>query len=167
LYNTTFWALVQQGGLSQREAEEKLKGTFSADKNEILFKEFRINYNDEEDMYRKGSVVVREFELVDKVDGKDGQGDGAQANREEERGRVDDGGGSVGFEEEQQQLVSKTQQEKMRKAKQKARVVVLHCDIISDEFWERRPWILSGRVGKSVKEKRREGKSKDKDGLLE
>lgn len=37
LYNTTFWALVQQGGLSQADAHKKLKGTFSKDKNEILF----------------------------------------------------------------------------------------------------------------------------------
>jgi tRNA(His) guanylyltransferase len=46
-YNTVFWALVQQGGLSNREAQEKLKGTFSNDKNEILFSQFGINYNNE------------------------------------------------------------------------------------------------------------------------
>ncbi|XP_069755142.1 probable tRNA(His) guanylyltransferase isoform X2 [Narcine bancroftii] len=32
LYNTTFWALVQQGGLSNREAEEKLKVEEAVDK---------------------------------------------------------------------------------------------------------------------------------------
>lgn len=36
------------------------KGTLSADKNEILFSRFGINYNNEPDMYKKGSVLFRE-----------------------------------------------------------------------------------------------------------
>jgi hypothetical protein len=43
--------------------------------------------------------------------------------------------------------MSKTQREKERKKKMKAKVVVEHVDIIKDGFWDRRPWILSGRVG--------------------
>ncbi|KAL6171242.1 tRNA-His guanylyltransferase [Exserohilum turcicum] len=61
LYNTTFWTLVQQGGMGTREAEERLKGTVSADKNEILFKEFGINYNNEPECFRKGTVLYRDF----------------------------------------------------------------------------------------------------------
>jgi tRNA(His) 5'-end guanylyltransferase len=60
LYNTTFWALVQQGGMDPREAEQRLKGTYSADKNEILFKEFGINYNNEPDCFKKGTVLYRD-----------------------------------------------------------------------------------------------------------
>ncbi|XP_069755143.1 probable tRNA(His) guanylyltransferase isoform X3 [Narcine bancroftii] len=68
LYNTTFWALVQQGGLSNREAEEKLKGTLAGVKNEILFSEFNINYNKEPEMFRKGTVLIwqKVEEAVDK-----------------------------------------------------------------------------------------------------
>ena len=47
-----------------------------------------------------------------------------------------------------QEQVSKTQQEKLRKLRRKAQVVVDHVDIIKDDFWERRPWILSGKPGK-------------------
>jgi hypothetical protein len=36
-----------------------LQGTVSGDKNEILFKRFGINYNNEEEIYKKGSVVYR------------------------------------------------------------------------------------------------------------
>jgi tRNA(His) guanylyltransferase len=36
------------------------QGTLAADKNEILFSQFEINYNNEADMYRKGSVVFRD-----------------------------------------------------------------------------------------------------------
>ncbi|XP_042195761.1 probable tRNA(His) guanylyltransferase isoform X2 [Callorhinchus milii] len=58
LYNTTFWALVQQGGLSNSLSEERLKGTVAGDKNEILFSEFNINYNKEPEIYRKGTVLT-------------------------------------------------------------------------------------------------------------
>ncbi|XP_062908858.1 probable tRNA(His) guanylyltransferase isoform X2 [Mobula hypostoma] len=58
LYNTTFWALVHQGGLSNSKAEERLKGTVAGDKNEILFSEFNINYNTEPEMFRKGTVLI-------------------------------------------------------------------------------------------------------------
>ncbi|KAL4631264.1 putative tRNA(His) guanylyltransferase isoform X1 [Arapaima gigas] len=58
LYNTVFWNLVQKGGLTTSEAEEKLKGTVAADKNEILFSEFNINYNNEPPIYKKGTVLI-------------------------------------------------------------------------------------------------------------
>ncbi|KAF2177692.1 Thg1-domain-containing protein [Zopfia rhizophila CBS 207.26] len=61
LYNTTFWALVQQGGMDARSAEKELVGTISSDKNEILFSRFGINYNNEPEIYKKGSVLYRDF----------------------------------------------------------------------------------------------------------
>ncbi|KAF2017659.1 Thg1-domain-containing protein [Aaosphaeria arxii CBS 175.79] len=61
LYNTTFWALVNKGNMQAREAEELLKGTVSSDKNEILFSRFGINYNNEPEIFRKGSVLYRDF----------------------------------------------------------------------------------------------------------
>ncbi|ODV79087.1 tRNAHis guanylyltransferase [Suhomyces tanzawaensis NRRL Y-17324] len=62
LYNTTFWTLVLRGGLSPKDAENRLAGTVSADKNELLFKEFGINYNNEPEMFKKGTIFVREFQ---------------------------------------------------------------------------------------------------------
>ncbi|KAK9869358.1 hypothetical protein WA026_003115 [Henosepilachna vigintioctopunctata] len=59
LYNTTFWALVIKGGLSNIEAEKRLCGTFSSDKNEILFSEFNTNYNNEPEIFRKGTILLR------------------------------------------------------------------------------------------------------------
>ena len=41
-----------------------MKGTVAADKNGILFSRFGINYNNEPEMYRKGSVVFREVRLL-------------------------------------------------------------------------------------------------------
>lgn len=60
LYNTTFWTLIQRGGMDAAAAEQRLSGTVSSDKNEILFKEFGINYNNEDDLFKKGSVVFRD-----------------------------------------------------------------------------------------------------------
>lgn len=59
LYNTTFWNLVLKGGLTNQAAEERLRGTMSADKNEILFSEFSINYNSLNPMHRKGTTLLR------------------------------------------------------------------------------------------------------------
>ena len=61
LYNTCFWSLVQQGGLTNKEAEARLKDTMSGEKNEILFSEFGINYNNEPELFRKGTVLFWDF----------------------------------------------------------------------------------------------------------
>lgn len=59
LYNTAFWNLVLKGGLTNSEAEAELRGTLSADKNEILFNKFGINYNKISPMFRKGTILLR------------------------------------------------------------------------------------------------------------
>ncbi|KAH8717557.1 tRNA(His) guanylyltransferase [Beauveria bassiana] len=131
LYNTAFWSLVQLGGLDNKEAEKTLAGTLAADKNEILFSRFKINYNNEPDIFRKGSVVFRDYELVDPASHKTAD-------------TVDE------LAEPVQQ--SKTQNENDKKRRSKARIVVEHLDIIRDDFWERRPWVLSNKPGKVPKE---------------
>ena len=48
--------------------------------------------------------------------------------------------------------LSKAQEEKDRKRRAKARITVQHLDIIKDEFWQKRPWLLSNKPGKIPKE---------------
>ena len=43
------------------QAEERLRGTQASEKNEILFSEFGLNYNNEPPMFRKGTVLVRKL----------------------------------------------------------------------------------------------------------
>lgn len=62
LYNTAFWSLINVCGMSGEEAENELKGTLSKHKNEILFSKCGINYNDEPEIFKKGTVIVREYE---------------------------------------------------------------------------------------------------------
>ncbi|KAI2472589.1 tRNA guanylyltransferase [Annulohypoxylon bovei var. microspora] len=131
LYNTSFWSLVQLGGMNAKDAEKLLSGTLAADKNEILFSRFKINYNNEPEIFKKGSVVYRDYELVE-------PGSHDVAKTADELG------------EPVQQ--SKTQDDNDKKRRAKARVLVDHLDIIKDDFWERRPWLLSNKPGKIPKE---------------
>ncbi|XP_030554792.1 probable tRNA(His) guanylyltransferase [Drosophila novamexicana] len=64
LYNTAFWKLVLESGLTNQQAEERLRGTLSADKNELLFQQFGINYNNLPAMYRKGTILLRKRLLL-------------------------------------------------------------------------------------------------------
>jgi tRNA(His) 5'-end guanylyltransferase len=42
------------------DGADSTKGSLAADKNEILFSRFKINYNNEPEIYKKGSVVFRD-----------------------------------------------------------------------------------------------------------
>jgi hypothetical protein len=44
-------------------------------------------------------------------------------------------------------VISRTQKDKERKKRSRAKVLIEHVDLIKDEFWERRPWILGGMAG--------------------
>jgi len=99
-YNYTFWCLVQNGNLTPQQAQAKLNGTFTADKNEILFTEFNINYNNLPDEHKKGSVIYR-------------------------------------------------------KKKKSAMTEIAHTDIIKDDFWNSRPWLLDTVVAGITEQTRR------------
>ncbi|KAL8419892.1 hypothetical protein RB594_002884 [Gaeumannomyces avenae] len=132
LYNTTYWTLIQQGGLDAQAAERSLAGTFAADKNEILFSKFGINYNNEPEMCKKGSVVFRDYKLEEPGNGQD---------------KIQEAENLTEPPKE-----SKTQAESNKKKRAKARVTVEHMDIIKDDFWDRRPWLLSNKPGEIPKE---------------
>ncbi|XP_015607527.1 probable tRNA(His) guanylyltransferase isoform X2 [Cephus cinctus] len=61
LYNTCFWNLVLKRQMTSAQAGEKLKGTLSSHKNELLFQEFGINYNDEPASFRKDDIIGDRF----------------------------------------------------------------------------------------------------------
>lgn len=73
LYNTTFWKLVLDGERTPNDATQYLSGTFSADKNEILFSQFGVNYNKLPQMYRKGTILLRKYVRVPCLNGKRNQ----------------------------------------------------------------------------------------------
>ena len=96
-------------------------------------------------MYRKGSVVYRDYRALE------GEEEDATATatagpsaltqppeREEQQKQQE--------EERKTTVVPKfkpeTQRKKEEKCARKAKIVIEHVDIIGDEFWERRPWLL-------------------------
>ena len=123
LYNTCFWALVQRGGMGNVEAEAALKGTYASDKNEILFQRFGVNYNNEPEIFKKGSTLVRELTST--------SGDRSEVMN-----------GDVHVNAIETTGVSKTSLAKQEKARKKARIIVLHEDLIGEAFWERRRGLL-------------------------
>lgn len=135
LYNTAFWSLVLRGGMDSQQAEKALAGTVSGDKNELLFSRFGINYNNEPEIYKKGSVIFRDYELAEP--GSHNAAAEAESTAEPPQ-------------------LSKSQSEKEKKKRAKAKVVIEHLDIIKDDFWERRPWILSNKPGKTRSQATRE-----------
>ena len=116
LYNTTFWALVRKGEMKEAEAHEKLKGTLSADKNNILFEEFGINYDKEDKIYKRGSLVVRYSNKQKKKLEKE--------FLEEERKRMSDVLASGAF--------MKIYEEK------RDQLFVIHEDVTKEKFWKER-----------------------------
>lgn len=66
LYNTCFWKLIQEQGMTPGQSNERLKGTLSSDKNELLFSQFNINYNNLPEVYRKGTTIIRPRDHVNK-----------------------------------------------------------------------------------------------------
>lgn len=146
--------MVNKGHMTPTAAEEELKGTVAADKNEILFSRFGINYNNEPDMFRKGSVVFREYALVAPPSSHIGR-QGIDST-EDHVGHVTTQGKAEGQGKEEGEgahtAVSKTQAEKMKKLRRKAKVVVRHVDIIKEDFWLQRPWLRTGKPGQLVVE---------------
>lgn len=120
LYNTVFWALVQQGGKTTAEAHATLSGTASAAKHEMLFQQFNINYNDISARYKRGSVLVQVPQDAPEVASKTSTGHTVSE-------QVSSGESAGG-----------------KKKKARTMVEVLHCDIIRDEFWKARSYVLAG-----------------------
>ena len=110
MYNTCFWTLVQHGQCSRQKAEEILCGTFSKDKRSILINRFNQDYDDEDAIFRKGTVMFREMLRKDLC---------ASSKTPSEDGQVEEG----------------------TETRCKG-IIVGHFDVIKDEFWRERPWIL-------------------------
>lgn len=118
LFNTTFWALVQNGGMNYEQANMRLKDTTSAQKNEILFSQFGINYNDELQIFRKGTVIIKNPECLQNDRKAASQG---KRKRKQDDTQTDQTNG----EDKQKQLTfEKTDQ-----------FLTQHIDIIGDTFW--------------------------------
>ena len=92
--------------LTPQQATQRLSGSVSRDKNELLFSQFGVNYNDELQQFRKGSLIVLTEAQVTK---------NRDQNRDQKRQD----------EQPPDQYFTSTCETK-----------VLHIDIIKEAFWE-------------------------------
>ncbi|CAI2375097.1 unnamed protein product [Moneuplotes crassus] len=132
LYNTTFWLLVHNNSdedktsqEKQAQAHEDLKGTFSKDKHEIMHK-FGVNYNNEKDIYRRGSILVRQWNATQL--NKQAKKEKKRKSKEEEKKEE--------TKEEKQDITTKKKPEIIQD-KEKS-VIIVHEDLVDKmEFYER------------------------------
>lgn len=127
MYNTVFWALVLQGGESTTQAHATLRGTVSSTKHEILHSRFGMNYNNLPARFRRGSILVREQVVPDTCTL-------LATGLEKAAGSPD---------VENSSSPEPSTRRPPKKPKAQFRVELLHCDIIGDEFWDQRPYLLA------------------------
>ncbi|SOV13035.1 tRNAHis guanylyltransferase, putative [Plasmodium gaboni] len=58
-YNECFWNLIRHGNYTNDEAHKFLLTTQTKDKNELLFSRFNINYNNLPEIFRRGTIIIR------------------------------------------------------------------------------------------------------------
>jgi len=157
LYNTAFWALVQHGGQSKKDAHESLRGTNSGQKHEILYSKFGINYSAQPRRFRTGSVLIREQVNASSNPSSirlsvnhpttqlsNGEIDASVISLEDTSGTNPYGtpalnGVSIGSEDD---VVSPRVRGNHRTRQESTRIALQHCDIIKEDFWNQRPYLL-------------------------
>ncbi|TKA57724.1 hypothetical protein B0A53_00873 [Rhodotorula sp. CCFEE 5036] len=141
LYNTTFWALVLQGGRTTTQADKDLQGTVSSEKQELLFSRFGINYNTVDDMYKKGSIVIWEVETSPPP-----RQETTEEPAEDEATEEANLSGVDAPRPSSSIPAGVKLRQRKKPAKSKRRLVVVHEDLINDAWWEsgRGAGLLSG-----------------------
>lgn len=146
LYNTCFWKLIQEKGLTPAESQERLKGTMSSDKNELLFKEFEINYNNLHALHRKGTILLRtaknelengDLDLSLQLHLSGSSTTRSQSAKGRNAGETTRGGFSSQGEANRTRFMSKKGSS--------PNIERLHVDLIGEEFWTDHPDILNPR----------------------
>jgi tRNA(His) guanylyltransferase len=76
LYNECFWALVQRGGSTPAQAHERLKGTLSDVKHELLHGTFGVNFAALPAVFKRGTTLLRVARARGGGSGGSGSGSG-------------------------------------------------------------------------------------------
>ena len=138
-YNVCFWTLVQKDGKSKTEAAAALKGTRTADKNELLFQR-GVNYSRLPARHRKGSVLLRKVDVLDaETEAEEQEAEEEEREEEGNGGTAETTCGDDGNDDEEN---SSSPSLLARLAPGWA---VAHCDIIKDDFWDARPHLIISR----------------------
>lgn len=105
----------------------------ASDKHEILFSNFKINYNNEAEIFKKGSLLYRQPDPP--VNVHDEPTNASQVASKDDPDSADVATKLPGHEEKSAKPGRGT-------SVIKTSVVVDHVDLIRDKFWSEKPWIL-------------------------
>lgn len=110
------------------------QGTVASDKHEILFSNFKINYNNEAEMFKKGTLLYRQPDPPMNV--HDRPTDSSQTASKTD---------SVSGDHNAKLSSHKKTPKKPGRGTSviKTSVVIDHVDIIQEKFWSEKPWLLS------------------------
>jgi tRNA(His) guanylyltransferase len=125
-----------------------IQGTASAQKHELLHTKFGINYNQVSERYRKGSVLVRDVVQVWPLLSRSRTNLPGEISSQPNLAQSSNGdtntAASADHTAEALDVDARDTNPHVKGSKLKTRMELhmLHCDIISDEFWAARPWLL-------------------------
>ncbi|KDE03856.1 hypothetical protein MVLG_05678 [Microbotryum lychnidis-dioicae p1A1 Lamole] len=140
LYNTCFWTLVQKGSLTTQEANSELSGTLSSEKQEMLFSRFGMNYNQEEEIFKKGSIWIWvEEEIMVENEVQEVKIDDGKRRIEE----MEDGLDRIALNIPSSPIPSENQsretleepKRRTKPTKPKRVLKLVHEDLIKEKFW--------------------------------
>jgi tRNA(His) guanylyltransferase len=117
----------------------------SKEKHEVLFSRFQINYNQLDERFRKGSILVREevyFYITFASDSTDRLSQVTEP--------VPEAPFTITLPQPDKIIsiadpspTGSRRTKTKRNAKLKTKLTLLHCDVIKDEFWDARPGLLT------------------------
>jgi len=157
LHNTCFWKLVDSGS-TPHEAQTRLKTMLAKDKNELLFSEFQTNYNNLPELFRKGTVIVKQLNSAGDCSSPAVQekvvSEASQPVTEDNHGRstacaADTPSVDAGLELEQSLMGQEANAKRAKRDHRdhrnisRSEIVALNVDIIGDCFWNDRPYLLN------------------------
>lgn len=117
-----------------------MQGTFSKDKHEILFSRFGVNYNGLPAQFRKGSTLIRTTSPAVECNSVESAAIGSDVKVE---GGPNVASGIANLAVTDQQRGKKKKEKVVPFDGTKGEIAVIYEDIVRDEFWEERPWLLA------------------------
>jgi tRNA(His) guanylyltransferase len=135
LYNLAFTNLVEKEKLSNHEAHLVLGPTDSAQKNEILFSRFGINYNNSSEVYRKGNILIWSVDNMKPTENTESEQKSIENNDTmSDNASIE----PTGMQDSNSPSISR----KRSPPKPKRSVHVIHEDMINPSFYDRHIGIL-------------------------
>ncbi|ESO02299.1 hypothetical protein HELRODRAFT_155808 [Helobdella robusta] len=132
LHNTAYWKLVSEAGMSPNDAQTKLGKMLANDKNEMLFSQFNTNYNNIPELFRKGTVLVREPQQSQLKKHDELKKDDSKMNGDDQDTKVITNSDSLAIKDKQIFYKNKS-----------TIINMLNTDIIGNKFWSERPYLLT------------------------